>query len=830
MKDFYVSAETYGNNILYRGIENGQWVDRVIPYRPTLYVPVIEETGIRSIDGTNLVPKSFPDIKTAKQYEESMRGVPGGEVYGYIGFAVQYLSEIFPDEIEPDLSMVRIVDLDIEVKVEKSFPHPDQADQEINALTLKDRSSGKLYSFGTGPAKPVNPNVMYRECKSEYELLSRFLRVWEVLSPHVMSGWNVRGFDVPYLVNRIEKVMGEGVSRRLSPFKFIRPDRVKGKYGKDIDTYKIYGVQILDGLDIYRKNVLEPRPDHRLDTIGSIEVGRGKLDYSEYGSLHLLWQKDFQKYIDYNVEDVELVGDIDKARNLLDLTMTVAYMAKTNFESVASQTQVWDALIFNHLRKKDLVIPPKREHLKTHKFRGALVKEVVPGDYHWTVSFDYSSLYPSIIRQLNISPETMGRKVAGVSPASLLKGDFDTSWLKDWKVALSPSGQTFNKDIHGFIPEILSLLGTGRDDAKKEMLSAEEKFQETRDPKYNKIAKERDTRQKALKVMSNSGYGALGNQWFRYFNIDMAEAITQFGQLAITWVIRDVNNLLNRVCGTSGQDYVRMGDTDSLYLELKDVAARFTSSSPAEMARKLHKFCDGPLQDCITKSTESLYEYTNSYENHMHMKHEVIGQRLLCRAKKNYAMNIWFKEGVWYDRPKLKMVGLEPVKSSTPPRFRDWIKEAIEICLTGSQQDLFDYVDRRRDEFEKLPLNDISVPKTVNNISKYVCKDGFRKGTPINSRGAIVFNKMLTDMDISYKYEPIEEGDRVRSLYLKTPNVTGGNTISYKTVLPEEFGLHDRIDRELMFDKFFMSPVGSISKLVGYETCPVFTFASLMGS
>lgn len=830
MKDFYISAEAYGNSILYRGIENGRRVNKVIPYSPLLYVPTALSTGIFSVDGTQLAPKQFDTIKEAKAFEENMRGVPGGEVYGHIGFAVQYLSETFPEDIEPDLSMIRIVDWDIEVKVGDSFPEPADADQEINAITLKDRMTGKVYSFGTGPANPSKPHVIYKECKTEYELLSVFLRVWETLSPHVVSGWNLKGFDVPYVINRIRKVMGGGNENRLSPFGFIRSDSVKGRFGKDIESYKIYGVQILDGQDVYRKNVLEPRPDYKLDTIGEIEVGRGKVDYSEYGSLHLLWQSDFNKYIEYNIEDVELVGDIDAARNLLNLTMTVAYMAKTNFEAVSSQTQVWDALIYNHLRKKGLIIPPKRGATKDRKFRGALVKEVIPGAYEWSVSYDFSSLYPSIIRQLNVSPETMSKFMSGIGPDDFMRGDIDLPLLKKKNVTLSPSGQTFLKSRQGFIPEILTLLGTRRDKAKTEMLAAEARFEADHDPVDEAISVERDTRQKALKVLSNSGYGALGNQYFRYFNINMAEAITQFGQLAITRVVASVNDFLNEYCSTADKDYVFQGDTDSVYICLKDIVDSYNEPDPRKAAEQLKEFCDGPLTECITRATEELFELTNSYENMLHMKHEVIAEKTIARGKKNYAMNIWFKEGVWYDKPKLKIVGLESIRSTTPPRFRKWLEEGIEICLSGTQEEFFDYIDKRREEFGSLPLDDISIPKSVNGIHKYIQKDGFAKGTPINSRGAIVFNKMLTDNNISYKYEPINEGDKVRSLYLKVPNVTGGNVISYKTVLPEEFGLEKDVDRELMFNKFFMSPMESVSILVGYNTCKVYTFASLMGS
>lgn len=568
-KNFYLSAEVWGNQILYRGVHDGKTLTRKFPFKPTLYVPCEYETGFKSLLGRHLRPIEFDSISAAKKFVNEHAGMDEYPIYGDIGYDLQFISKMFPGTIEYDFNQIKIVDLDIEVAVVDKFPLPKDADEEINAITFKDRSTGHVYSFGLGPANPKSNTTTYVHCRDEKELLARFIDEFRRVDPHILSGWYLRAFDIPYLVNRIRKVMGEEWAKRLSPFGIIREDTFKMKVGatfREIKSYKIYGLQVMDGMELYMKYVLEPRPDYTLDTIGKVEVGKGKLDYSNYGSLHLLYKSNFPLYIDYNIEDVELVGEIDNARKLIDMAVMQAYDAKMNLEAVLSQTRLWDALIYNRLLQDNICIPPKKENQKDRKFRGAFVKEVTPGSYRWVVSYDFASLYPSIIQQLNISPETLATYLGrDFDIDACIDGKVDITRIREMGYTFSPNGQCYRKDIKGVIPKLLGEKGIVRKNAKNQMLKAEEELEAAKDQlirdELSAYIAERDCRQKAMKVQSNACYGALGNEFFRYFSLPMAESITLYAQMANQWAQRRVDELLSKLMPDRKGGFVIAMDT-----------------------------------------------------------------------------------------------------------------------------------------------------------------------------------------------------------------------------------------------------------------------------
>ena len=389
---------------------------------------------------------------------------------------------------------------------------------------------------------------------------------------------------------------------------------------------------------------------------------------------------------------------------LIELALTLAYDAKVNLEDVYSQVRMWDTLIYNDLKQRNIVVPPVHRSDKSEQYAGAYVKDPTPGGYDWVVSFDLNSLYPHLIMQYNISPETLvERRHPTVTVEKLLAQEVEI----DGEFAVCANGAQYRKDIHGFLPEMMQRIYDDRKIYKGKMLAAKRAYEESPSLDVQKDIARYNNIQMARKIQLNSAYGAIGNQYFRYFNLANAEAITLSGQVSIRWIENRINGYLNKILQTDGEDYVIASDTDSIYLNLGPLVSKFLgdkSSDKAAVVPILNKICNEKLEPFIERSYQELADYVSAYDQKMIMKRENIADRGVWTAKKRYILNVWDSEGVAYTEPKLKIMGIEAVKSSTPAPCRVAIKEALKVVMNGTESDCQKFIAEFRKEFESLPL------------------------------------------------------------------------------------------------------------------------------
>jgi len=619
----------------------------------------------------------------------------------------------------------------------------------------------------------------------------------------------------------------ESFAFALSPWNFVSERTVMGFGGaKQQQAYEIMGVGTLDYLDLFKKFTYTNQESYRLDHIAHVELNERKLDYSEYGSLHTLWKEDYQKFIEYNVKDVELVNRLEDKMKLIEMAIVLAYDAKVNYTDVYTQVRMWDTLIYNELRSKGIQLPPKTTSLKDKPYEGAYVKEPIPGMYEWVASFDLDSLYPHLIMQYNISPETLLTQYPqkSLSVSKLLDRDIETDYAKDENICMGANGFHFSNDFQGFLPNMMERMYAERKKFKKDMLKTSQLLEnEKEEGERFRLIKEvsrLNNMQMARKIQLNSAYGALGNQYFRFYDERQATAITTGGQLSIRWVENDVNRYLNKILKTEDKDYIVAADTDSIYICLDSlVKSVFPDTNDKEKVIKfLDKVCETKIQECINESFKSLRDYMNAFQQKMNMSREVLADKAVWTGKKHYIMNVHNSEGVQYAKPKLKVMGIESVKSSTPAVCREKLKKSFDILMNGTEEQMQKFIEEFNEEFKTLPPEDVAFPRSVKGIDKY--SDSvllYKKGTPIHVKGTIIHNKLLKQHKLTKAHQMIQEGEKIKFSYLKEPNPAGDTVISMLTTLPKEFGLHEYIDYNMQFNKSFLEPLKNVLKCVGWE-------------
>ena len=814
---FYTNVTPWGNTLLVREYANGERLNRKVKYSPTLFCKVIKETKHKTLDGQFVTPVKHETIKEAKEWLKSYEDQPH-LVYGNSLFQYNYIADEYPNYVKWDIDKILVVTIDIEVACENGFPNPEEAIEPLLSITIKNHQNKQILVWGTGEYKNTRDDVTYIKCDSEKMLIQEFLTFWEKNQPDVVTGWNTEFFDIPYLCNRIKNLYDAKEINRLSPWGNVS-DRLVYKMGRKQQVYDILGVSHLDFYDLYRKFTYTNRESYRLDHIAHIELGESK-DDNPYETFREWYLKDFQSFIDYNIQDVEIVDRLEDKMRLIELCLTMAYDAKVNYMDVLGSVKYWDILIYNELRKKNIVIPQKIQREKNEKFEGAYVKDPIVGLHKWVMSFDLNSLYPHLIMQYNISPETLvaNEKVKNMSVEKLLNKEVDTSILKD--ATMTPNGALFKTTQKGFLPELMQKMYDDRVKFKQLMIEAQKDYEKTKDPKLQKTIAKFNNIQMAKKISLNSAYGAIGNVWFRYYNLLVAEAITTSGQLAIRYIEHALNEYLNKILNTRGEDYIIASDTDSVYITFdKLVTNVFVSDTDdSKVVEFLDRVAKEKIEPFIDKSYQDLAEYVNAYEQKMQMKREVIADKGIWVAKKRYILNAHDVEGVRYKEPKLKIMGVEAVKSSTPAACREKIKEALTIIMNKDNKELNSFIQDFRTEFMNLKPELIAYPRSVNGLNKWTESHNlFKKGAPIHCKGAILYNHLVQDKKLQGKYPYIQEGDKIKFLHMKTPNVYQSTSISFMTKLPNELNLHNFIDYDMQFEKSFVEPLKFITDIIRWQ-------------
>ena len=832
MSSFYTNIQLAGDTILYRGYENGESVQYRANFSPTLYVLSRKKEKFRTLDGRYVSPVKFGAAREAREFIKTYDGVEKFEVHGYERYVYQYIREEFPNEIDYNINQMKIYALDIEVQCENGFPNVEEAAEEMLSITIKDMVSKKFYSWTTrefDAPEGLELNVSW----TEQEMLTNFLKWWAENTPDILTGWNVNLYDMPYIARRINRVLGEKWMKSLSPWNRANEREVYVQ-GRKNYAYDISGVNILDYLDLYRKFTYSNQESYRLDHIAFVELGQRKVDHSEYENFKDFYTSDWQKFMEYNIQDVELIDRLEDKMKLLELAITMSYDAKVNFEDVYSQVRMWDTMIYNYLTDRNIVVPPRKGAKKDEKYAGAYVKEPIPGCYDWVVSFDLNSLYPHLIMQYNISPETL---IDSRHPSITVDRILEETVEVDGEYCVCANGAQYRKDIHGFLPEMMQQIYDERTIYKKRMLKSKQALEHAKTSSET-LALQKDISkfnniQMARKIQLNSAYGAIGNQYFRYYNLANAEAITLSGQVSIRWIEQKMNKYLNKILKTQEEDYVIASDTDSIYLNLGPLVQSVYKGREAtneSIVSFLDKVCKMELEKYIESSYEALAKYVGAYEQKMVMKRENIANKGIWTAKKRYILNVWDSEGVRYEKPKLKIMGIEAVKSSTPAACRNSIRDCLTVIMNGDEEAAQQFVADFRTHFEELPIEDISFPRGCNGINKWSNPTTiYSKGTPIHVRGALLYNFHNKKNKLTHKYPLIQDGEKIKFVYLKTPNKIGENVISYLNTFPKEFGLDKQVDYELQFNKSFLEPIKVIMDVIGWQPEKVASLEFLFG-
>jgi len=565
------------------------------------------------------------------------------------------------------------------------------------------------------------------------------------------------------------------------------------------------GIQHLDYMELFKKFAYTygNQESYSLNHISSVVLGEKKLDYSEVGSLRDLYGADYQMFVDYNIKDVELIERMEEKLGLITLVMTMAYLGGVNYQDTLGTCAIWDSIIFRRLARSKIATIPSEEKT-SEAFPGGYVKDPHVGMHDWVMSFDLNSLYPNLIVQYNMSPET----ILGMPGA---------------EGATASNGAVFSKAKKGIIPEIVEELYAKRVTVKNEMLEAKTKLEtiSKRQRKEYQVTSGQvarlETLQTAIKILLNSLYGAMGNKYFRYFDLRIASGITMTGQSVIKHGEKSVNAFLDNFIGESKDRVIAM-DTDSLYIGVNDVIEKFKPNNPISF---LDEFGSKAIEPMLEKAFKEFADKSNAYTNRMVMKREAIADRGIWTAKKRYILNVHNNEGVQYAEPKIKMMGIEAVKSSTPQVCRKAMNQMFKIIVSGDESKTQEAIKLFKDHFKSLPADEIAFPRGVTDMTKWSSRSTiYKKATPIHVRGALLYNNRVRSLALEKQYELIQNGDKIKFIYLRVPNTIQENVISFPGHLPDELELTKYINHDLQFQKTFLDPINIILDAIGWSAEP----------
>ena len=838
MSKFYTSVFMNRGDVLLRGYENGKRVQHAIHYKPYLFVGSrIKDTDYRTIKGKPVDKIEFGSVYEAREFLRKYKGVDGMDIYGLTNFIYTFIHDHYPGTIDYDPKLISVVSIDIETSAEGGFPDIQSADKEITAITISKK--GKMVVLGYNDFKipqGEEDNITYLQCESESDLLNKFIKVWRSTQfiPDVVTGWNCEFFDMPYIINRISRIIGPESAKRLSPWGIISYREVEIA-GRQYSIPEIVGITILDYMQLYKKFSFTMQESYKLDYIAQVVLGERKLDYDAlgYANLDEFYKGNYQKYIEYNIQDVRLVDRLEDKLKFIEQVFALAYDGKTNYLDTFTSVRSWDMYIHNELLSKKIVIPQfdPSERAKDNPIEGAYVKEPKVGMHKWVVSFDLNSLYPHLIMQYNISPETFVDTISSLSVKDgvdkILNGALNDPAIRNemesQNVTVAATGCMFDKDYQGFLPQMMQRLYDDRVKFKNQMIEAKKKYEKEKTYELEKEIARCHNMQLAKKIQLNSVYGALGNKYFRWYDPRYAESITKSGQLSIRWMENKINGYLNKVLKTNNEDYVIAVDTDSMYINLDEFVQKTCEGKTTEdIVKYLDKVCNEVFEPFIDRCYDELGKYVNAYDQKMKMKREAIADKGIWTAKKRYILNVRNNEGVQYKEPQLKIMGIEAVRSSTPAIIRQTIKDALKLIMTKTEDDVIDFIAQQREDFRGRPFEDVAFPRGCKEIEKWMDNSTsikvYKSGCPIHVKGAILYNLLLEQKKLTNKYEKINRGEKIKFSYLKMPNFIGEHVISSPDKLPEEFELNEFIDYDMQFQKSFLDPLKTILDVIGWET------------
>jgi len=736
--------------------------------------------------------------------------------------------ELFESDVNPEIRVLvdnytdsdevsighKVMIFDIEVEVTQGFPDVNKAENKITSIAFNDPILEKYFCYVLDPSnklKPNNSDDTIVSFKDEYDLLNAFFKKYMEIQPTILTGWNVEFFDITYLYNRASQVIGRDIANLLSPIGVVQ-------WSDFVKRYKIAGVSTLDYLALYKKYTFSQRPSYRLDAIGEYEVGEKKVAYD--GTLNDLYENDLDKFVQYNLQDVKLVKKIDDKLDFIGIARGLAHLGHVPYEDVFMSSRYLEGAILVYLRKNNIVAPNKHkkgENTKLEKFEGAYVQDPQKGKHDWVYDLDITSMYPSCIMSLNISPETKIGKIEGWNPGEFLKKDNKKTYsithegkvlnrytetelkhmMENEQVGIATNGVMYRSDKDGLLPALLRKWF----DERVEYRKLSKKFHEEGDKEKSEYF---DRRQYLQKVVLNSLYGVLGLPAFRFYDLDNAEAVTTTGQSLIKFTKKITNSFYNKELKDS-KDYCIYIDTDSVfYSGLPLVKKRFPDldiGNEDKMSKAILQIADEVQLYLNNGYNYFAKKFCNLDKHRFDIKQEVIAKSGLFVTKKRYALKIINDNGKKVN--KLMVKGLDTVRSSFPVAMRDMLSKLLEDILMNVPKKVLDtFILNFKNSMKLMDFNKIAIPIGVKGITKYTNKDGsifksHKLGTPIHVKSALYYNDFLKYNKISRQYSGISNGEKIKWVYLKQ-NPLGLNTIAYKG--------HEDPPEVLEFIKQFINP------------------------
>ena len=831
---FYTACALKGNKVLVRGYRNGERFTDSVAFKPSMYIRSEKDSKYRTLNGVKVKRMVFDTLYDCREFLDQYRQLEDCPIYGNTDFVTQYLMETYPTEVEYDLSQIKVAYLDLECESENGFPDLDAPNERVNLMSIRICGVTHVISF-----TPVTlPDCKVYMVSNEKELLKKTFEILSKEDVDIITGWNVKLFDIPYIIGRALLYFEEKEIQSWLPFGLMKM-RETDIGGKIYRIYEFPGYTVLDYMDLYKKFSGASQESYALNHIAKVELDAQKLDYSEYGSMREFYRQNFQKFAEYNVQDAILVERLDDKLKLIDLAVSIAYEAKITFDTVFFATRIWETICCDYLAHKNIVPPLKKSYAKDEQFVGAYVKDVTPGLYKNVVSFDATSLYPSIIMQWNISPETCFKKDSSLNADDFLgqsRKEIPTliEEASSMHCSLACNGSYFSTQIKGFIPILIERTFNQRKEAKNKMIELEKEYEKTKNKDLLPRIAALKIRQSVKKILANSLYGCLGNPAFVYSSPELATAVTVTGQVIIRKAEMAMNSYIQHLT-KDDKDYVLAVDTDSVYLNLDAVVQKVSEKTTIKnITQFINDICEQKIQPEFKKEMELLASTLGCPENKIFFKREAIASAGMFIAKKRYALLVQDLEGVRFTDPKLKIMGLETARSSTPAIVRNKLKDSIRIILTKTPEELSKYVDEFYDEFMQLPIEDIASPRGVKGIAKYKdASDIYKSGTPIATKAALLHNAYLKKINLTKEVPEIKENDKMKFVFVKVPNPYGlggrDAVIGFIGKPPEKFQLEKYIDRKKQFDKTFGEPLDNILQAIGWSINQQVTLESFFG-
>ena len=896
---WYQNIDVRGSKVMLRYVEDNIQKSQIVDYQPDLYIKTNDaaKADAMSMHNEPLERVCFDDSKQMRSFLETYKDIDGFSVYGSDNVMNQFVAKNFPGEIKFDPAQIRCAIVDIETfsgdidedgnPIDGPFPDPQVAEFPISMVTLYNTYDKTFYVWGLEyfknrfigtyvhdetHSRVGGLKVVYKGFKTEFDMLNDYVDSWKASQYNCWSGWYIEGFDNPYITNRIEKVCGESAKKKLSFWNIVNANKTHDNFGAETVEYEYLGCQMLDYKSLFEKHGYMNPDNLKLQTVALAILGEGKIDYADEGNLNTLYIRNYQKCIEYNITDVNLIVMMNNKKQFLELTYILTYMAKCNYRDTLGTVKPWSACAYSMLYDKGVRPKIKSVYQGDTNFGGGFVRVIKPGRYRWVVSTDLNSLYPHIIQGWNLGAETIiepedlpqeVRNIANFTLDDLVNKRVDLSILKKYDLCMTANRQFFRRDQRSIFNVKTREIYDARKLVKREMLILEQLEVDLKALiaknlpdaeqviELERLAREisfKNVHQNSLKIFMNSLFGAMGNKWFKeFFDIRVAEGITTSGQWAILWIARKLDEYFNKVLNTgvvkhqiyhtakppetvlnvmSGHNFSIYQDTDSNYLDLSLLVDKmFTAEQQDTEVDKIVNFLDNLFKHKIEPFMDECYkelaEYCNAADQRMFMKREVISPAAIWTAKKRYTMLVADSEGVrFFPNMKHKIVGLDAVKGSYPKFCREWMKAGYKIALTGTEEELHGFIKEKKVAFMQLPVKQIATPTGVNGLEKWGDNQTiYIKGSPMQVKASLWHNHLLDKFGIT-NIAKIQSGDKILYVKLKHPNIYNCDAIGFQGTLPEVFKLDKYVDYESNYQKSFVDPMENLLGSIGWTSEP----------